>query len=149
MLGVFVLVIVVLLWALVAGRMATLSITTAIAIVVVGMILTAGSNPVIRIDLDTKIVERGVELTLAMLLFLDATEVRGGVMRRERRVLLRPLAIALPLSLLIAWLVGLALFPPARRGCSLCWRSSSCPSIWRPRWRSSATHASPRVCARS
>lgn len=112
MLGVFVLVIVVLLWALVAGRMATLSITTAIAIVVVGMLLTAGSNPVIRINLETKIVERGVELTLAMLLFLDATEVRGGIMRRERRVLLRLLAIALPLSLLIAWLVGFALFSP-------------------------------------
>ena len=108
MLGVFVLVIVVLLWALVAGRMATHSITTAIAIVVVGMVLTAGSNPVIRINLDTKIVERGVELTLAMLLFLDATEGRGGIIRRERRVLVRLLVIALPISLLIAWLVCLA-----------------------------------------
>ncbi len=97
MLGAFVLVIVVLLWALVAGRLATFSITTAIAIVVVGMLLTAGSHPVIRINLDTKIVEHGVELTLAMLLFLDATEVRGGIMRRERRVLMRLLAIALPL----------------------------------------------------
>lgn len=97
MLGAFVLVIVVLLWTLVAGRLATSSITTAIAIVVVGMLLTAGSHPVIRINLDTKIVERGVELTLAMLLFLAATEVRGGIMRRERRVLMRLLAIALPL----------------------------------------------------
>lgn len=43
------------------------------AVVVVGMVLTAGSHPAIRINLDTKIVERGVELTLAILLFVDAT----------------------------------------------------------------------------
>ena len=71
MLGVFTLVMVVLVWALVAGRLAKLSITTALAVVIVGMALTAGSNLVIRINLDTKIVERGVELTLAILLFAE------------------------------------------------------------------------------
>ena len=59
MLGVFLLVSVVLVWALVAGRLASLSITTAMAVVVVGIVLTAGSRPVIQISLDTKIVERG------------------------------------------------------------------------------------------
>lgn len=112
MLGVFTLVSVVLLWALVAGRLARLSVTTAMAVVVVGMILTAGSHPPIRIDIDTRIVERGVELTLAILLFVDATEVPGGVLGHERRVLLRLLVIALPLSLVSAWLVGYALFSP-------------------------------------
>jgi hypothetical protein len=52
-LGVFTLVMVVLVWALVAGRLAKLSITTALAVVIVGMALTAGSNLVIRINLDT------------------------------------------------------------------------------------------------
>ena len=112
MLGVFVLLMVVLVWALVAGRLARLSVTTAMAVVVVGMVLTAGSDPVIRIELDTKIVERGVELTLAILLFVDATEVPGGIFGRERQVLLRLLVIALPLSLIVAWLVGFALFSP-------------------------------------
>jgi NhaP-type Na+/H+ or K+/H+ antiporter len=111
-LGVFVLVLVVLVWALVAGRLAMLSITTAMVVVVVGMVLTAGSSPVIRIDLDTKIIERGVELTLAILLFADATVVPGSILRRERRVLTRLLTIGLPLSLIIAWFVGFALFSP-------------------------------------
>jgi sodium/hydrogen antiporter len=110
--GVATLVGVVLVWALVARRLARFSITTAIAVVVVGMVLTAGSHPPIRIDLDTKIVERGVEVVLAVLLFVDATEVPGGMLGRERAVLLRLLAIALPLSLAIAWLVGFALFSP-------------------------------------
>lgn len=110
MLGVFLLVSVVLVWALVAGRLASLSITTAMAVVVVGIVLTAGSHPVIVINLDTKIVERGVELTLAILLFVDATEVPGEILARERNVLTRLLVIALPLSLIVAWLVGFLLF---------------------------------------
>ncbi|MBV8989649.1 MAG: hypothetical protein JO372_13915, partial [Solirubrobacterales bacterium] len=84
MLGVVVLLMVVLLWALVARRLGRLSITSAIAVVVAGALLTAGSHPVIQIQLDTKIVERGVELTLAILLFIDATEVPGGILVRER-----------------------------------------------------------------
>ncbi len=111
MLAVVVLVAVLLIWALVAQRLAALSITTAIAVVVVGMVLTAGSHPVIRVNLRTDLVERGVEVVLAILLFIDATEVPGGVVGRERRAILRLLGIALPLSLGLAWLAGLTLFP--------------------------------------
>ena len=110
MLGVAVLLLVVVVWALVSRRLARFSITTAFAVVVAGMLLTAGSHPVLIINLDTNILERGVELALAVLLFVDATEVPGGVLVRERGVLTRLLAIALPLSLLVAWLVGFALF---------------------------------------
>ena len=110
MLGIVVLLLVVLLWALVARRLARFSITMAIAVTIVGVVLTAGKHPVIIIDLDTKIIERGVELALAILLFIDATEVPGGILSRERNVLTRLLVIALPLSLILAWLAGLALF---------------------------------------
>jgi len=109
-LGIVVLLLVVLVWALVARRLAGFSITMAIAVTIVGVVLTAGKNPVIIINLDTKIIERGVELVLAILLFIDATEVPGGILARERNVLTRLLVIALPLSLILAWLAGLALF---------------------------------------
>jgi sodium/hydrogen antiporter len=109
-LGIVVLLLVVLLWALVARRLARFSITMAIAVTIVGVVLTAGKHPVIIIDLDAKIVERGVELVLAILLFIDATEVPGGILARERTVLTRLLVIALPISLILAWLAGLALF---------------------------------------
>lgn len=110
MLGIVVLLLVVLLWSLVAGRLARFSITVAIAVTIVGAVLTAGQHPVIIIDLDTKIIERGVELVLSILLFIDATVVPGGILHRERNVLTRLLVIALPLSLILAWLAGLALF---------------------------------------
>jgi NhaP-type Na+/H+ or K+/H+ antiporter len=109
-LGIVLLLMVVLGWALVARRLARFSITTAIAVVIAGMILTAGSHPVIIINIDTKIIERGIEVVLAILLFVDASAVPGAIIARERGILLRLLAIALPLSLVIAWLAGFALF---------------------------------------
>lgn len=110
MFGVLTLVLVMLIWALVARRLARFSITSATFIVIVGIVLTAGSHPPIRIELDTKIVERLVEVTLAILLFVDATEVPQRMLGRERGVLVRLLAIALPISLVLAWGAGFALF---------------------------------------
>src|ERR1700759_2180973 len=88
-----------------------MSITMAIALVIVGVVLTHGAHPAIRIDLATRVVERGVELVLAILLFVDAHEGAGAACSRERGVLTRLLIIALPLSLLIAWGAGWLLFP--------------------------------------
>ncbi|MBV9192538.1 MAG: cation:proton antiporter [Solirubrobacterales bacterium] len=110
MFGVLTLVLVMLIWALVARRLARFSITSATFLVIVGIVLTAGSHPPIRIELDTKIVERLVEVTLAILLFVDATEVPQRMLGRERGVLVRLLAIALPISLVLAWGAGFALF---------------------------------------
>jgi sodium/hydrogen antiporter len=108
--GIAVLLLIVVLWALVARRLETMSVTMAIALVIVGVLLTRGSDPVIEINLDTHLVERGVELVLAILLFVDANEVPGAIFKRERGVLSRLLLVALPLSLLIAWGAGFLLF---------------------------------------
>jgi sodium/hydrogen antiporter len=108
--GIAFLLLIVVLWALVARRLETMSVTMAIALVIVGVALTRGAHPAIEINLDTHIVERGVELVLAILLFVDANEVPGSAFSRERGVLARLLAIALPLSLLIAWGAGFLLF---------------------------------------
>jgi sodium/hydrogen antiporter len=60
-------------------------------------------------DIEFKAAEQIVEVILAILLFTDATEVPGGVLGREPRLTLRLLLFALPLSLLMAWLVGVVL----------------------------------------
>ena len=102
--------LVVVLWTLVARRLETMSVTMAIALVIVGVVLTGGGHPAIRVSLDTRVVERGIELVLAILLFVDANEVPGAAFSRERGVLARLLLIALPLSLVVAWGAGLVLF---------------------------------------
>src|ERR1700712_1747499 len=111
MAGLVAVMLVFFIWALVAGRLGRWSVTAPLAMVVAGMALTAGSNPVFVIDLETGSAETGVEIVLALLLFLDATEIPVKAFRQHRGLLVRLLCVALPLSLGVAWLAGLLFFP--------------------------------------
>lgn len=109
MLALVVIMLILLFWALIAGRLARFSVTMPLAMLVAGVLLTAGPNPVFIFDIEFESAEHVVEAILAILLFTDATEVPGGVLGREPRLTLRLLLIALPLSLLLAWLAGFVL----------------------------------------
>src|SRR5690242_6114294 len=109
MLALVVIMLLLLGWALIAGRLARFSVTLPLAMLVTGMILTAGSHPVFVFDVEFESAEHVVEAVLAILLFTDATEVPGGVFGREPRLTLRLLLLALPLSLVLAWLAGASL----------------------------------------
>ncbi|WP_051965667.1 cation:proton antiporter domain-containing protein [Kitasatospora mediocidica] len=98
-------------WALVAGRLTRWSVTAPVAMTAAGVALTVGPHPVIQISLSTSDAERAVEIILAVLLFVDATDVPAGAVRRQRRLLVRLLVLALPLTLLAGTLVGALLFP--------------------------------------
>jgi NhaP-type Na+/H+ or K+/H+ antiporter len=75
--------------------------------VVVGLLVATDFNR----HLNTEQAEKLVELILALLLFVDATEVRGGPFGGEARVVSRLLFVALPLSLLAAVVTGALLLP--------------------------------------
>ena len=107
--AVIAMLVILLAWALVAGRLARWNVTTAMAMVAAGIALTAGSDPAVHVDVDNTIAERVVEVTLALVLFVDATEVPGGILGRERQVTLRLVGVALPLSLVLAWTAGFLL----------------------------------------
>lgn len=103
---------ILILWALVSRRLASWSITMAIAMTIAGALLASGSDPVVDLNpVDGKAEERFVEVVLAILLFLDATEVPHGILGREPRITLRLLLIALPLSLGLAVLAGVLVLP--------------------------------------
>jgi NhaP-type Na+/H+ or K+/H+ antiporter len=110
MLALVVIMLLLLGWALIAGRLARYSVTAPLALLVAGVALTAGPAPVFILDVPLDAAEHIVEVILAILLFTDATEVPGGVLGRQPRLTLRLLLIALPLSLVLAWLVGVILF---------------------------------------
>ena len=114
MLALVVIMAILLAWALVAGRLARWSITAPLTMVVAGVALTAGSNPVFRFDLETASSERVVEVVLAILLFVDATETPGGIAGREPKLTARLIGIALPLTLAAAVGVGFLLLPGSR-----------------------------------
>jgi sodium/hydrogen antiporter len=111
MLALVVVMAIFLGWALVAGRLARWSVTAPIAMVAAGILLTAGSSPVFVIEFDNRAAERWVEVVLAVVLFVDATEVPGGIFGREPKITARLLGIALPLSAGLALLAGVALLP--------------------------------------
>lgn len=113
MLALVAIMAILLIWGLVAGRLARWSITAPLAMVVAGIALTAGSNPVFSVELDTSFVEHAVEVVLAVLLFVDATEVKGGLFGQEPKLTARLLVIALPLTLAAAILVGYLTIPDA------------------------------------
>src|SRR5687768_17354328 len=110
MLALVIIMLMLLIWALVAGRLARFSVTAPLALLVAGIVLTAGQEPVFIFDIPFDSAEHVVEGILAILLFTDATEVPGGMLGREPRLTLRLLLIALPLSLLLAWGAGFLLF---------------------------------------
>jgi sodium/hydrogen antiporter len=111
MLAVAVIAGILFVWSLLAQRLSRWSITAPIAMMVAGIALTGGSAPALRFDLDTAVFEHAVEVVLALLLFVDAIEVPGGILGREKGLVLRLLAGALPLTLCAAFLAGYLIFP--------------------------------------
>ncbi|WP_435973104.1 cation:proton antiporter domain-containing protein [Streptomyces sp. Qhu_M48] len=112
MLAVTVIAGILFTWCVLSRRLALWSVTAPIAMMVAGLALTSGSDPPLVFDLgDLAGFERSVEVVLALLLFVDATEVPSGVIRRERRVVARLLGLALPLTLAAAFLAALVFFP--------------------------------------
>ncbi|MGW7428241.1 cation:proton antiporter [Streptomyces sp. NPDC054861] len=112
MLAVTVIAGILFAWCVLSHRLARWSITAPIAMLAAGIALTSGSKPPLVFDFgDMAGFEHAVEVVLALLLFVDATEVPAGVIRRERSVVARLLGGALPLTLAAAFLTALAFFP--------------------------------------
>ncbi|MFD7447289.1 cation:proton antiporter [Streptomyces sp. NPDC059909] len=111
MLAVTVIAGILFVWSLLAHRLSRWSVTAPIAMMGAGIALTAGSHPPLHFELETAVFEHAVEVVLALLLFVDAIEVPGGILGREKGPVLRLLAGGLPLTLCAAFLTGFLVFP--------------------------------------
>lgn len=98
-------------WSLVARRLAGLRISGPLLMVAAGIAIGFSTRNDIGQALNTVIAEKAVELILAVLLFVDATEVKGGFFAGERRAASRLLLVAMPLSIGATMLVGTVLLP--------------------------------------
>jgi len=102
--------IAVLLWSLVSHRFERWGVAGPAMLLVLGAAVTVWNLDAFAVTIDAPITEKIVEVILSILLFADATEVRGGIFGGEGRVTARLVLIALPLSLLLvavasAWLM--------------------------------------------
>lgn len=102
---------VILLWSLVEHRFERVGALGPAVLALAGAVLVFADPDGFSSALAGSEAERVVELVLAVLLFVDACDVRGGVFGGVGRALARLVLIGLPLALILAVLAGLALLP--------------------------------------
>ncbi|MCW2511210.1 MAG: NhaP-type Na+/H+ and antiporters with a unique C-terminal domain protein [Mycobacterium sp.] len=98
-------------WSLTARRLERWRITAPMVLVLAGVAVGLGTHDALAETLNTDTVQRGAEVILAVLLFIDATDVRGGLFGRDPRSAVRVLFLALPLGLALSVALGLWLLP--------------------------------------
>ncbi|QFU92476.1 sodium:proton antiporter [Amycolatopsis sp. YIM 10] len=103
---------IVLLWTMTAARLERWQITAPMAMVAAGVAIGFSTRNVLGVSLNTEIAQHVAELILALLLFVDATAVKGGYLGHDGgRTVARLLFIALPLTILITMGVGQLVLP--------------------------------------
>ncbi|ARX87064.1 sodium:proton exchanger [Streptomyces alboflavus] len=98
-------------WSLLAEKFEEWRFTAPVVVVVAGVLVGLTVRDSVGETLNTHAALRAAEVTLAVLLFVDAADVRGGMFGRHPGVALRVLLIGLPLSLGLAVGVGAWLLP--------------------------------------
>jgi len=98
-------------WALSARRLERWRITSPLFLVVAGAIVEYTTHGSLADTLNANVAQHMAEVILAVLLFVDAADVRGGLLGDHPRSAMRLLFIALPLSVGLATLLGLWLLP--------------------------------------
>ncbi|MEU4807359.1 cation:proton antiporter [Actinosynnema sp. NPDC023587] len=102
----------IVLWSLTAHRLSRWHIGAPVVMVVAGVVLGFLVGDEVAAALNTLTAEFVAEIILAVLLFVDATEVRGGrLFGNHPGTAARLLLVALPLSLALAVGLGAVLLP--------------------------------------
>lgn len=104
---------VIVMWSLLSRRLARFGIPGPLAVIALGALAGVFFGQDLGEHLNTVVAEKVVEMVLAILLFVDATEVRRGFLGGEGRIVARLLAVALPLSLLATAGAAALLIPGA------------------------------------
>lgn len=78
-----------LLWSLVSHRFERWGVPGPVVLIVLGAVTTVWDLSAYAAVIDSPSSEKVVEVILAIILFVDATEVQGGIFGRDPRVILR------------------------------------------------------------
>ncbi|RDH78815.1 sodium:proton exchanger [Mycolicibacterium moriokaense] len=98
-------------WSLLARRLERWRVTAPMFLVLAGVAVGMFTRDALAESLNTDTAQHIAEIILAVLLFIDATDIRGGLFGREPRTALRVLFVAMPLSLALSVALGLWLLP--------------------------------------
>ena len=89
----------VLVWSLVSARLERWDVSAPIAFVVLGVVVTHGPTALVHIALGSDAIRSLAEVTLALVLFADASRVNVRELRGSAVLPTRLLAIGLPLTI--------------------------------------------------
>ena len=98
-------------YGLVAARLDRWSITAPMVFVALGIVMGSGGLDITDVAVETHAVTLVAELTLAILLFADASTVRLRDVEGDVAIPVRLLAIGLPLTMVAGAIVAVLLFP--------------------------------------
>ncbi len=101
----------ILAWALFADRLASINVSGPLALTVAGFVLGNSSWGIVAVDVNSSTVHHLAEVTLALLLFSDASTVSVAAARRDVRLTARLLGIGLPLSILAGTAIAVVMWP--------------------------------------
>ncbi|MDY7103396.1 MAG: cation:proton antiporter [Actinomycetota bacterium] len=100
-----------LAYAVVSRRLAHLPLTAAMLFLVAGFVLGDDGFGWFAAEIDSSAVRALAEITLAAVLFADASAIDTRALRREAGIPLRLLLIGLPLTIALGTVAALGLFP--------------------------------------
>ncbi len=89
----------VIVWGLVSGRLERWDVSAPIAFVVLGVVVTHGPTTLVHFTLHSSTIRSLAEVTLAIVLFADASRVNLRALRADAVIPARLLAIGLPLTI--------------------------------------------------
>ena len=116
--------LVLVAWSLLARRLERWRVTAPMFLVLAGIAVGFSTQDVLVESLNTDTAQHVAEIILAVLLFVDATDIRGGLFGSEPRGAMRVLFIAMPLSLALS--VGARAVAAARAWPGRCCSSIAC-----------------------
>jgi sodium/hydrogen antiporter len=99
-----------LIWSLLSARLERVNISAPMAFVVLGLLTTHGPLSVIEVQVTSTIARSVAEITLAIVLFVDASRVNVRALRHDTALPVRLLAIGLPLTIALGFLAAAALY---------------------------------------
>lgn len=99
-----------LLWGLLSARLERLNVSAPMAFVALGLVFSHGPLAVIDIRISSATARGVAELTLALVLFVDASRVNIRALRHDAALPVRLLAVGLPLTIAAGVLVGAGLY---------------------------------------
>jgi NhaP-type Na+/H+ or K+/H+ antiporter len=115
-------------YALVAKRLERYSIGSALAFVAIGVLLSEDFLGILVLEPETESVKLVAELTLALVLFSDASSVDLHALRRDAGPVVRLLVPGLLLTITCGTVLALGLFPGITLGVALLIGSSLAPT---------------------